>query len=61
MNKDQVQGTVKNAVGEVQQEVGKATGSKKQQAKGLRKQAEGKLQKGVGDLTAAVTDAIKKA
>lgn len=54
MNKDQVQGTVKNAVGEVQQEVGKATGSKKQQAKGLARQATGQVQKAYGDVKEAL-------
>ena len=54
MNKDQVKGTVKDAVGKVQQEAGKVVGSKEQQAKGLEKQVEGKAQKMVGDVKAAV-------
>jgi uncharacterized protein YjbJ (UPF0337 family) len=49
MNRDQVNGRVKEAVGKVQTEAGKATGSVKQQAKGLGKQAVGKVQKTVGD------------
>jgi uncharacterized protein YjbJ (UPF0337 family) len=56
VNKDQVQGAVKDAAGKVQQEVGKLIGSNEQQAKGLTKQVEGKIQKGVGDLKEAVSD-----
>ena len=49
MNRDQVKGRLKDAGGKIQREVGKATGSLKQEAKGLAKQAEGKVQKTVGD------------
>jgi uncharacterized protein YjbJ (UPF0337 family) len=41
MNKDQVQGTLKDMAGKIQEEAGKLIGSKKQQARGLKKQAEG--------------------
>ncbi|MGV8894694.1 MAG: CsbD family protein [Burkholderiaceae bacterium] len=54
MNKDQVKGAVKNAVGKVQQEAGKVIDSKEQQAKGIKKQAAGQTQKMVGDGKAAV-------
>lgn len=56
VNKDQVQGSAKDAAGKVQQEVGKLIGSNEQQARGLTKQVEGKVQKGVGDLKEAVSD-----
>ena len=49
MNRDQVKGRMKEAVGKVQQKAGKATGSVKQQAKGLAKEVAGKVQKNVGD------------
>jgi len=49
MNRDQVKGRVKEAVGKVQQEAGKATGSIKTQAKGLANSVAGKVQKNVGD------------
>lgn len=49
MNTDQVKGTVKEAAGKVQQKVGEAIGSDKQQAKGIGKQVEGKVQKAYGD------------
>ena len=50
MNKDQVKGAVKDAVGKVQTKAGEAMGSNKQQAKGMAKQAEGKMQKTAGDM-----------
>ena len=49
MNRNQVQGSVKDAAGKIQQKVGKVVGSAGQQAKGMAKQVEGKFQKKVGD------------
>lgn len=60
MNKDQVKGTAKDAVGKVQEEAGKLVGSKEQEAKGLSKQATGKAQKSVGDVKEAIKDSNKK-
>jgi uncharacterized protein YjbJ (UPF0337 family) len=60
MNKNQIKGAAKDAMGKVQEGVGKVTGNKQQQAKGLGKQAAGKVQKGVGDATESVRDAGKK-
>ncbi|MES2027471.1 MAG: CsbD family protein [Pseudomonadota bacterium] len=56
MNKEQVEGALKDAAGKVQQEIGKLVGSTEQQAKGLAKQVEGKAEKAVGD----AKDAFKK-
>ena len=56
MNKNQVEGAVKDAAGKVQQKTGELVGNDKQQVKGLVKQAEGKTQKAVGD----IENAIKK-
>ena len=50
MNKDQVKGAVKDAVGKVQQKTGEAIGSADQQDKGVVKQVEGKVQKAYGDV-----------
>lgn len=58
MNKDQVNGAIKDAAGKVQQQAGKVVGSTEQQAKGLAKQVEGKTQKGFGDAKEAVKKAI---
>jgi uncharacterized protein YjbJ (UPF0337 family) len=49
MNKNQVEGVVKDITGKIQQEAGKLIGSDAQQAKGISKQNSGKAQKGVGD------------
>jgi uncharacterized protein YjbJ (UPF0337 family) len=56
INKDQIKGTATEAVGKVEEQVGKLIGSNEQQVKGLEKQLEGKMQKGIGDLKEAVSD-----
>lgn len=60
MNKNQIEGTVKDVAGKVQQKVGEATGNSNQQVKGVAKQIEGKVQKAVGDVEKAVDDSAKK-
>jgi uncharacterized protein YjbJ (UPF0337 family) len=55
MNKDQVKGAGKDALGKVQEAAGQLTGNREQEAKGLVKQAEGKVQKAYGD----AKDALK--
>lgn len=60
MNKNQVQGTVKDMAGKVQQEAGKLVGNKEQQAKGLQKQVEGKAEKQLGNTKEVIKDAIDK-
>jgi uncharacterized protein YjbJ (UPF0337 family) len=59
MNKDQVEGKLKNIGGKIQEEVGDIVDSPEQEAKGLKNQAEGKLQEKVGDLKEAVRIATK--
>ena len=59
MNKNQVKGVAKEAVGKVQEQAGKLVGSKKQQIKGLAKQISGKVQQGVGDVEQSVEN-LKK-
>jgi uncharacterized protein YjbJ (UPF0337 family) len=56
MNKDQVKGKGKEIAGEVQEQVGKATGDTGTRVKGHAKEMEGKLQKGLGDAKEAVHD-----
>ena len=48
MNKDRVEGSVKQAKGSMKEAVGKATGNRRMQAKGVADKAEGKVQKAVG-------------
>ena len=56
MNKDQINGTVKNAAGKVQEQAGKIIGSTEQQAKGIGKQIAGQAQKTVGDVKQVAKD-----
>jgi len=56
MNKDQVEGEVKDVLGKVQEQAGKLVGSKEQQIRGLAKQIEGKMQKGIGDAKQSVEE-----
>jgi uncharacterized protein YjbJ (UPF0337 family) len=57
MNKDQVEGKLKDVGGRVERQVGEWTGDEEKQGHGTMKQAEGKAQKAWGD----VKDAGKKA
>lgn len=61
MNKDQVKGAVKDAVGKVQEKTGEVIDSPEQQSKGIKKQVEGQVQKNYGDAKEAVKDQIDKA
>ena len=60
MNKDQVEGKLKEVGGKIQEAAGKVIGSEEQQAKGLANQAEGKVQKKVGDVKDAVETVTRK-
>jgi uncharacterized protein YjbJ (UPF0337 family) len=61
INKDQVEGRVKEAAGKVQEQAGKMTGSTKQQVQGSIKEAIGKAQATYGDVKSDVHDANKEA
>jgi uncharacterized protein YjbJ (UPF0337 family) len=56
MDKDRVEGKVKDVAGRVQRQVGEWTGSTKDQAEGAAKQVEGKVQNAWGK----AKDAVKK-
>jgi len=60
MNKDQVKGTVKEAAGKVQAQVGKLTGNTEQKVKGHIREAEGKTQQVVGDAKELLKDVARK-
>jgi uncharacterized protein YjbJ (UPF0337 family) len=60
INKDQVEGRVKEVGGKVQEEFGKLTGNKTEQAKGLAKQVVGEAQANGGDLVEKLKDASRK-
>jgi uncharacterized protein YjbJ (UPF0337 family) len=57
MNKDRVEGKVKDVAGRVERQAGEWTDDPKLQVKGAAKQAEGKVQNALGK----VKDAAKKA
>jgi uncharacterized protein YjbJ (UPF0337 family) len=56
MNKDRVEGKVKDLAGRVQRQAGEWTGDSEAQVKGTLKQAEGKVQNAFGK----AKDALKK-
>jgi uncharacterized protein YjbJ (UPF0337 family) len=60
MNKDQIEGFVKDVAGKVQQKVGEATGNVNRQVKGVARQVEGKVQKGVGNVEQALDTSAKR-
>ena len=61
MNKDQVQGQVKNIAGKAQEAAGKMVDSKPQEVKGINLQVEGQIQKGYGDAKEVVKDSHRAA
>lgn len=60
MKKDQVKGKLKEATGEAQEHLGRATGDREQQAKGHAREQEGKVQKKVGDVKEGVDQIVRK-
>lgn len=60
MNKDQIKGGLKEAAGELQEQVGKLTGNREQEAKGHAREMEGKVQKGYGNVKEDAKDGIDK-
>lgn len=60
MNKDSVQGNLKQAKGSVKETVGKAFGSEKMQAEGMADKAAGNAQEAYGDTKEAAKDAADK-
>ncbi len=61
MNKDQVEGKLKDVGGRVERQVGEWTGDSEKQAHGAVKQAEGKVQNAWGDVKEAGKKAADKA
>ena len=59
MNKDELKGKAKDAIGRGERQVGEWTDNEKMQGEGMARQAEGKVQKGVGKLKQAGEDALR--
>ncbi len=60
MNKDRVEGKMKDVAGRVERQAGEWTDNEKMQVRGTAKQAEGKVQNAVGKLKDAAKDAGKQ-
>lgn len=60
MNKNKVEGAMKEAAGVVQKEFGKAVDSPKHTIKGAAKEVEGKTQKAVGEIQEDAKKAQKR-
>jgi uncharacterized protein YjbJ (UPF0337 family) len=60
MNKDRVEGKLKDVAGRVERQAGEWTDDPEKQAKGIAKQAEGKAQNAWGKAKDAVNDAASK-
>jgi len=60
MNKDRVEGKMKDVAGRVERQAGEWTDNEKMQVRGAAKQAEGKLQNAVGKLKDAGKAALKQ-
>ena len=60
MDKDRIDGSVKEAKGAVKEAVGKVTGDSKLQADGKADKVEGKVQNAIGGVKDAVRDALNQ-
>lgn len=60
MNRNQVKGAAKEAVGKVQKQAGRFTGSGEHEGKGAGKQVAGNVQKNVGNVTESIKNSLKK-
>jgi uncharacterized protein YjbJ (UPF0337 family) len=58
MNKDQVEGKVKDVAGRIERQAGEWTGDKEKQAHGALKQVEGKVQNVLGKAKEAAKKAV---
>ncbi|MGA7684675.1 MAG: CsbD family protein [Terriglobales bacterium] len=59
MNKDRVEGKMKDVAGRVERQAGEWTDNEKMQVRGTAKQAEGKIQNAVGKVKDATKTALK--
>lgn len=60
MNKDRVEGKVKDVAGRVERQAGEWTGDPKKQVEGAAKQAEGKVQNAWGKTKDAAQEATRR-
>jgi uncharacterized protein YjbJ (UPF0337 family) len=60
MDKNRIQGSIKEIKGAAKEAIGKAIGDTKLQSDGKTDKAAGKIQNAVGGLSDAISDAVKK-
>ncbi|MES2901604.1 MAG: CsbD family protein [Pseudomonadota bacterium] len=58
MNKDQVNGKLKDIGGKIQEAAGDLVGNREQEVKGLKNQVEGKTQEKLGDAKEIIKDSL---
>jgi len=58
MNKDQVNGKLKDIGGQIQEAAGDLVGNREQEVKGLKNQVEGKTQEKLGDAKEVIKDSL---
>jgi len=59
MDKDRIQGSLKQVIGGIKETVGKAVGDRKTEVDGKAKKAEGKFQNAVGGIKDTVLESLK--
>jgi uncharacterized protein YjbJ (UPF0337 family) len=59
MHKDTIKGAAKEAAGNIEKNVGRATGDSEMEAKGAAREGAGAVQKTVGKVKDAARDALK--
>jgi uncharacterized protein YjbJ (UPF0337 family) len=60
MDKDSIEGKIKDIEGRIKRQVGEWTGNKDAQAEGTKEQVEGKVQNAFGKVKDSVRDALNK-
>lgn len=57
---DKIKGVANDAIGNVKQGIGRATGNKELEAEGVAQEAKGEVQKAVGEAKGAVKSGVDK-
>ncbi|MBI0331758.1 CsbD family protein [Burkholderia plantarii] len=60
MDKNRIEGAVKQVKGSIKEAIGKVTGDRTTQAEGVAEKTAGKVQSNVGKVSDAVKDQLKK-
>jgi uncharacterized protein YjbJ (UPF0337 family) len=60
MDKNRIEGSIKEVKGAAKETIGKVVGDAKLEGEGKAERAEGKIQNAIGGLTDEVRDAVKK-